>query len=73
VHSSSVPRAVRDRLAELAAAADLLSDPARVVVLAVESLKSACPTLLERLFRVSGSGNRACLVQWWREGIGADG
>ena len=25
-------------------------------------------TLLERLFRVSGAGNRAALVQWWRAG-----
>jgi DNA-binding CsgD family transcriptional regulator len=28
-------------------------------------------TLLERLFRVSGSNNRAGLVQWWHDGAGA--
>jgi hypothetical protein len=26
-------------------------------------------TLLERLFRVSGSSNRAGLVQWWHDGL----
>ena len=30
-------------------------------------------TLLERLFRVSGSGNRAGLVQWWHDGAGVGG
>ena len=33
----------RERLAELAAAADVLCDPERVVALAVEALKAACP------------------------------
>jgi hypothetical protein len=36
-------KGVRDRLVELAAAADLLSNPERVVALAVEALKVACP------------------------------
>jgi len=29
-------------------------------------------TLLERLFRVSGSSNRAGLVQWWHDGVRTD-
>jgi DNA-binding CsgD family transcriptional regulator len=37
------PKGAQDRLAELAAAADVLSDPERVVALAVEALKDACP------------------------------
>jgi DNA-binding CsgD family transcriptional regulator len=37
------PRAARERVAELAAAAHLMSEPQRVVALAVEALKAACP------------------------------
>jgi DNA-binding CsgD family transcriptional regulator len=43
MRSSVAPRRVHERLAELGAAADLLSDPTRVVALAVEALKAACP------------------------------
>ena len=43
MRTSVAPRRARERLAELAAAADLLSDPERVVALAVEALKAACP------------------------------
>lgn len=41
--SSVAPRRVHDRLAELAAAADLLCDPQRIVALAVQALKTTCP------------------------------
>jgi DNA-binding CsgD family transcriptional regulator len=43
MRTAVAPRQARDRLAELAAAADVLCDPERVVALAVESLKAACP------------------------------
>jgi len=43
MRSSVAPKKVHDRVAEVAMAADLLSDPQRVVALAVEALKAACP------------------------------
>jgi DNA-binding CsgD family transcriptional regulator len=43
MRTSVAPKRARESLAELAAAADLLADPERVVALAVEALKAACP------------------------------
>ncbi|MFT4101699.1 MAG: LuxR C-terminal-related transcriptional regulator [Burkholderiaceae bacterium] len=43
MRTNAAGKGARDRLAELAHAADVLSDPERVVALAVEALKDVCP------------------------------
>lgn len=57
-------RPVRERVAELAAAAEVLSDPVRLLALSTEALKSACPRGKALSFTRLDDGRIGAMAMW---------